>query len=639
MTHLGRRIVVNVLGLVTFGMCGCDVTLRSAPDAALVTEPESTTSGTGPRGMAMGPGDAMDDTDASMSDQGIVPEALNGALRRSPDGWQLWRHGHPYHVRGAGGSYDLPALKAAGGNSIRTWGIDQNTQALLDEAHQLGLTVSLGLWLGHAEHGFDYRDSAAVAAQKEAVRQWVLQFKDHPALLVWGVGNEVELNNDIPEVWAAIEDIAAMIKEIDPDTPTMAVTAELGQDNANKIRTLTPSIDIWGLNVYEGIESISRRLTAANWDGPYLITEYGPRGAWASPLTQWGRPIEPSGLEKRVAYANAYRAIKQDARRALGGYAFIWTPPARPTDTWFSLYGLAPPVPGETQQRTVPTTMIDALVEAWTGIAPDNRGPDVMGLTIDQTRFNPGDRLEARINAIDPEGDPMTYWWVLVRDELGLGIDWHTRALCEPVGNRSDTLSINVPQQPGHWRLFGFAEGTQGRISHGSHPFLVLGEATQQAPLPLSALDQFVPTGWMGDTDQLSLEDCPTAGDFCGGVCMGIRWQPPEAGGWFGIRWQHPGGNWGDEPGLTIQAGTTEVTFVAWSDKAGTTASFAVGSNRETFRAESGLIELSDTPQTYRIELNDQRATEVKTGFEILLDASEGDDIGQVFLKNVLWTR
>ena len=42
----------------------------------------------------------------------------------------------------------------------------------------------------------------------------VLKYKDHPALLVWGIGNEVDLKYSNFKVWETIEIIAKFIKEV-----------------------------------------------------------------------------------------------------------------------------------------------------------------------------------------------------------------------------------------------------------------------------------------------------------------------------------------------------------------------------------------------------------------------------------------
>ena len=155
-----------------------------------------------------------------------MAQAIPVELTKSEQGWQLLRGGEPYFIRGAGGSASLEQLAAAGGNSVRTWSTD-GVGDILDEAHALGLTVTVGIWLGHERHGFDYDDESQVAEQLERARAAVLRYKDHPALLLWGIGNEMEGfdEGDNPSIWRAVNDVAAMVKELDPHHPTIAITA------------------------------------------------------------------------------------------------------------------------------------------------------------------------------------------------------------------------------------------------------------------------------------------------------------------------------------------------------------------------------------------------------------------------------
>ena len=123
--------------------------------------------------------------------------------------WTLLRGGEPYFVKGVGGHEYLDQAAAYGANSLRTWSPD-NAQHILDEAHKRGMTVLMGLWVGQERQGFDYDDPKAVKAQLEGFRAVVKEIKDHPALLMWGVGNECDLFYDNFKVWNAIEDIAAI---------------------------------------------------------------------------------------------------------------------------------------------------------------------------------------------------------------------------------------------------------------------------------------------------------------------------------------------------------------------------------------------------------------------------------------------
>ena len=107
-----------------------------------------------------------------------------------------------FFIKGAGGDGSKTLLKELGGNSFRTWGVDDSTGKLLDEAQRLGLKVTLGIWLGHKEHGFDYSNADQVAEQIEAVRNAVQKYRNHPALLMWALGNEMEGDGNSAAIWS-----------------------------------------------------------------------------------------------------------------------------------------------------------------------------------------------------------------------------------------------------------------------------------------------------------------------------------------------------------------------------------------------------------------------------------------------------
>ena len=90
----------------------------------------------------------------------VFAQAIPVELRETESGWQLFRGGEPYFIHGAGGSGSLEALVDAGANSVRTWGGEVDD--LLDEAHALGLSVTVGIWLAHERHGFNYSDEEQV---------------------------------------------------------------------------------------------------------------------------------------------------------------------------------------------------------------------------------------------------------------------------------------------------------------------------------------------------------------------------------------------------------------------------------------------------------------------------------------------
>ena len=156
-------------------------------------------------------------------------------LSGEPGRFQLLRNGQPYFIRGAGADdRRFHSVAAAGGNSIRIWG-DEKLGESLDAAQALGLTVCAGFWVGQLRQGFDWRNADAVAQQRERLHATVTRYKDHPALLLWAIGNEAEDPEGTNRaVWTAINDLASMVKQIYPNHPTMTVIAEIGGERPSK---------------------------------------------------------------------------------------------------------------------------------------------------------------------------------------------------------------------------------------------------------------------------------------------------------------------------------------------------------------------------------------------------------------------
>ncbi|MEM6690486.1 MAG: glycoside hydrolase family 2 TIM barrel-domain containing protein, partial [Planctomycetota bacterium] len=290
-------------------------------------------------------------------------------LRKTGETWELTRDGEPYFIRGVGGTGSLSFLKQLGGNSIRTWSVE-DAERTLDAAYAEGVTVCVGMWLEHERHGFDYQDQARVQQQKRRCLDSVKRLKDHPAVLMWGIGNEMEGNGKDPAIWKAVEEIAEEIKSLDPNHPTMTVIAELGEGE-NKIRAIEehcPSIDVIGVNSYGGITTLASRFKNAKVSKPFVITEHGPAGPWEVGKTSWDSPIEASSTEKAKLYASGYEAsVASQAGLCLGAYSFLWGHKQETTATWFGML-----LPDGSRLAAV-----DVISSAWTGKPPANRCPEI----------------------------------------------------------------------------------------------------------------------------------------------------------------------------------------------------------------------------------------------------------------------
>jgi hypothetical protein len=391
-------------------------------------------------------------------------------VEKTARGFRLLRNGQPYHIKGVGGTTHLDKLKTTGANSVRTWGID-NLDRVLAGARSNGLTVCAGIWMGHERHGFNYSDAAAVAKQKESVRADVMKYKDDPALLFWAVGNEMEGDGKNPLVWQAVNDMARMIKQIDPNHPTMTVIAELGPGKIDALKKYCPDIDVLGVNAYGGMGSLADRLTEQGWDKPFVVTEYGTLGPWEGGNAPWGAPIEWTSTQKAdFAIGNYHRTVESNPDWCLGSYAFLWGNKQERTSTWFGLL----------LKDGSKLAMVDELTYAWTGQWPANRVPRLVALESEANlkRLPPATRYTANVKAYDPEGDPLQVTWEVrseTTDARGGG-DAEQEPPAHPdaiIESKGTTVTFQTPQAEGNYRLFVFVRDGKGGAATANMPFAV----------------------------------------------------------------------------------------------------------------------------------------------------------------------
>ena len=556
-------------------------------------------------------------------------KAIPVELRETEQGWQLFRHGEPYFIRGAGGDGPLDQLAAAGANSIRTWGGD-DIEARLDEAHALGLSVTVGIWLGHERHGFDYADETQVQQQLEHAKQIVLRYKDHPAVLLWGIGNEMEgfESGDNPAIWRAVNDIAVMVKKIDPAHPTMTVTAEIGGERIKNVHQHCPAIDIHGINSYGGALSLTQRYRDGGAIKPYILTEFGPPGSWETAKNEWGAPIEPTSTEKAALYQRNYEvAVTGAPGVALGSYVFTWGYKMEATATWFGMF-----LPDGARLGAV-----DAMTKLWSGSLPEKRVPTLQPLVVEgETQVDPGAVVQVSAAITNPEESSLNVRWVLRResDDYDTGGDF--RAMSPGIegaildGN-SEGARVRMPEEPGPYRLYLYAYNAVDRAATANIPLLVKGEVRTHMPFVVYE-DGFegmpwVPSGWMGAHESLTIDGENTDHPHDGKYCIKMRYT--GKGGWVGVAWQHPANNWGEKEGGYDLSGATYLELWARGKYGSERISIGVGLlGKETAHPDSGKktienIVLNDEWKRYRIPLKGVDLSSIKTGFVVIISGQQ----------------
>ena len=394
------------------------------------------------------------------------------------DGYTLLRDGEPYLVKGAGlGDVDVATLAARGGNSVRTWGVE-DAQATLDAAHRHGVTVSLGLPVAAERFGFDYDDPESIADQRHNVRQAVTSFKDHPALLAWIIGNELDMGFTNHRVYNEVNELSRLIHEIDPNHPTTTTITALDRETVELVRERAPDLDFLSLQAYGALALMPKAIKYLR-EGPFMITEWGPLGHWEVGKTRWGAPIEQTSTEKGRHFLDSYRTlIEPFLGPGLGSYVFLWGQKQERTHTWFSLFTDS----GES------TTAVDVMQFVWTGRAPANQAPVLESLRLarrsaaDSVRLASGKRYTATAKVADSDGDPIVYRWRIKPESTETVVGGDLEASIEDldglfVGDTTrEEVTLMAPGSPGPYRLYVMAYDGQGHAAHANIPFLVYGK-------------------------------------------------------------------------------------------------------------------------------------------------------------------
>jgi hypothetical protein len=313
-----------------------------------------------------------------------VCEDFHGAFRDRPDRYLV----------------DFPLIAASGANAVRIYSTFLTT-AMLDAAWAEGLyvipTFQVDLVQNQCAEGQAY--------MRDRLRETVLAWKDHPALLLWLIGSEINTvltNNELCTDW--YPQLDALAQEV--HTAEGASFHPVGTANADSAGlvdicqagcsddTTLPNLDFWGVHLYRGCSfgTAFAEYQKPDCARPLIVAEFGV-DAWDSLLGAENETMQADCLDSQLADAENGLFVRNPSGVSSGQVVFewadeLWKSACDPGTDWCqydtcnSWENFAYPDPGINE-------------EYWGMASVDVADPDARGLRPAQGRVSDAWRLGA----------------------------------------------------------------------------------------------------------------------------------------------------------------------------------------------------------------------------------------------------
>jgi len=233
---------------------------------------------------------------------------------------------------------DFALMRDMGVNTLRLYHHAFNRDMLDVLYSSYGIRVLMGDLLGAYTvgsgadwyKGTDYTDPVQQEKMMASVKKMVMEYKDHPGVLMWVLGNEnvYGVATNAPQKPAAFfafaNKAARWIKSVDKNHPVALANGDTFL--IEYFARNAPDVDIFGCNAYRGSHGFGQSLwgtVKGLADKPVLITEFG------APARHGFKPAEEAEALQAAYIMNNWKDIEANAAgrghgNALGGVVFAW---------------------------------------------------------------------------------------------------------------------------------------------------------------------------------------------------------------------------------------------------------------------------------------------------------------------------
>lgn len=424
-------------------------------------------------------------------EKNISEKGLTVSIEKTDNGFQFIRNGKPFYIKGAAGNAYLKELADAGGNTIRLYDTT-NLQINLDQAWKYGLAVILDIPIPPYSKN-SYMDENENMVLKQKVRDLIINYKNHPALLMWNLGNEVnypkiywkdfiKVNNSKKRFIKNFNELIDIIKSEDTNHPVSTSKWNIEIAHYASFKIFSPGIDIVSFNVFGDTKNINDKMNQYYFlfgEFPFYVSEFGPDGWWLpeSKITPWFSSIEQSS-EKKAEQINSRYSLIENSQNCFGSLLFYWGNKYESTHTWFSMF-----------KDGFKSEVIMEMEYLWghSKFKPEFIGLEYMLVekrgAADNIIFNPGElknaELKLNVNSIDSIGIK----WEIYPDVWFHGWNeekYNTKKMKPPVPmdcqiqSGKNFATFITPDKEGLYRIFAYVYNKNGYFASTNTPFYVL---------------------------------------------------------------------------------------------------------------------------------------------------------------------
>jgi hypothetical protein len=382
--------------------------------------------------------------------------------------WGLLVNKEPFYIKGAGcglaigknGEDYLKLARDLGANCVRTWGIDQGNKDYLDRARGYGLMVDAGIWINWADPsaGISYLGENKYKKDKwEEVLSYVREFKDHPVILMWNVGNEaIFFTRSEKEKVALCGFLEGLIKEIhriDPNHPVIYASA--GYLDLPYLKKYVPSLDIIGMNAYGSIRLFHSYWDFMGFDKPYVLTEYGHYLPCDRARDINAKAEELGDYQKALIYKDYTQQILSFKGGNLGGFVFHLGDTTQESLTWWNI-----------NQGELKRQAYWKVYEIYTGKPAPYSAPKIKKFVLSKVKdLKPGEMITAEATVEEKDGYSYSYEYLASTSEEGVLQYYVNKPVAIKVTGEGSKVKIEAPDKEGVYRLYCFVKDKDNNLS------------------------------------------------------------------------------------------------------------------------------------------------------------------------------